>query len=73
MAHAAHQARRNRAALGAAARRPDQGWEKIVSYSGAMVETASSERLIFLSVYDLTELEERQAEAEERCGRPTKN
>ncbi|MGZ6225830.1 MAG: PAS domain S-box protein [Syntrophales bacterium] len=37
-------------------RRPDQGWEKIVSYSGAMVETASGERLIFLSVYDLTEL-----------------
>lgn len=37
-------------------RRPDQGWEKIVSYSGAMVETASSERLIFLSVYDLTDL-----------------
>ena len=36
-------------------RRPDQGWERIVSYSGAMVETASGERLVFLSVYDLTE------------------
>ena len=41
-------------------RRPDQGWERIVSYSGAMVETASGERLIFLSVYDLTE--QRKAE-----------
>ena len=36
-------------------RRPDQGWERMVSYSGAMVETANGERLIFLSVYDLTE------------------
>jgi PAS domain S-box-containing protein len=36
-------------------RRPDQGWERIVSYSGAMVETTSGERLVFLSVYDLTE------------------
>lgn len=42
-------------------RRPDQGWEKVFSYSGAMVETAGGERLIFLSVYDLTGL--RQAEA----------
>ncbi len=45
-------------------RRPDQGWERIVSYSGAMVETASGERLIFLSVYDLTE--RRRAEADLR-------
>jgi PAS domain S-box-containing protein len=36
-------------------RRQDQGWEKYVSYSGAMVQTASGERLIFLSVHDLTE------------------
>ncbi len=36
-------------------RRPDQSWEKTVSYSGAMVETAGGERLVFLSVYDLTE------------------
>jgi PAS domain S-box-containing protein len=42
-------------------RRPDQGWEKIVSYSGAMVETAGGERLVYLSVYDLTE--QRKAEA----------
>ena len=41
--------------------RPDQGWEKVVSYSGAMVETAGGERLIFLSAYDLTE--QRKAEA----------
>jgi len=50
-------------------RRPDQGWEKIVSYSGNMVETASGERLIFLSVYDLTEqrrAEEALRESEER-------
>ncbi|MCE5327484.1 MAG: PAS domain S-box protein [Planctomycetaceae bacterium] len=41
-------------------RRPDQGWERIVSYSGAMVETAGGERLIFLSIHDLTE--QRKAE-----------
>jgi PAS domain S-box-containing protein len=37
-------------------RRPDQGWEKIFSYSGVMVETAGEERLIFLSCSDLTGL-----------------
>lgn len=42
-------------------RRPDQGWERFVSYSGAMVETPTAgERLIFLSVFDLTE--QRRAE-----------
>lgn len=40
-------------------RRPDQGWERFVSYSGTMVETAG-ERFIFLSVHDLTE--QRKAE-----------
>ena len=35
-------------------RRPDQGWERIVSYSGVMVDTARGERLIYLSVHDLT-------------------
>jgi PAS domain S-box-containing protein len=48
-------------------RRPDQGWERIVSYSGAMVETTRSERLIFLSVHDLTE----QRKAEEKTLRQT--
>lgn len=42
-------------------RRSDQGWEKIVSYSGSMLDTPSGERLIFLSVHDLTE--ERRAQA----------
>jgi PAS domain S-box-containing protein len=37
-------------------RRPDQSWEKVFSYSGAMVDTAGGERLIFLSCYDLTDL-----------------
>jgi PAS domain S-box-containing protein len=37
-------------------RRPDQGWEKIFSYSGAMVATAGGEQLIFLSCSDLTKL-----------------
>jgi PAS domain S-box-containing protein len=37
-------------------RRPDQGWEKVFSYSGAMVATAGGERLIFLTCHDLTEL-----------------
>jgi len=46
-------------------RRPDQGWEKIVSYSGAMVDTPGGERLIFLSVFDLTE----QRKAEESLHR----
>jgi PAS domain S-box-containing protein len=41
-------------------RRPDQGWERIVSFSGAMVETAGGERLAHISLYDLTE--QRQAE-----------
>jgi PAS domain S-box-containing protein len=36
--------------------RPDQGWEKIFSYSGAMVATAGGEQLIFLSCSDLTKL-----------------
>ncbi|MBD3239598.1 MAG: PAS domain S-box protein [Chitinivibrionales bacterium] len=39
-------------------RRLDQGWEKFVSYSGSMVETAAGERLIFLSAHDLTEQRE---------------
>ena len=47
-------------------RRPDQGWERIVAYSGAMVDTASGERLIFLSVYDLTEQRRAEATARER-------
>ncbi|KJS29358.1 MAG: hypothetical protein VR64_21310 [Desulfatitalea sp. BRH_c12] len=41
-------------------RRLDQGWERIVAYSGAMVCTPSGENLIFLSVNDLTE--QRKAE-----------
>jgi PAS domain S-box-containing protein len=41
-------------------RRPDRGWERIVTYSGAMVETQAGERVIFLSVHDLTE--QRRAE-----------
>jgi len=50
-------------------RRPRQGWERIVSYSGAMVETSNGERLIFLSVYDLTEqrnVEKSLRQSEER-------
>ncbi len=37
-------------------RRPDQGWEKVFSYSGTMVETTGGERLIFLTCHDLTDL-----------------
>jgi PAS domain S-box-containing protein len=43
-------------------RRPDQGWEKVFSYSGAMVATAHGERLIFLTCLDLTGLRETETE-----------
>jgi PAS domain S-box-containing protein len=41
-------------------RRPDQGWEKIISYSGALVESAIGERLMFVSAQDVTD--QRKAE-----------
>jgi PAS domain S-box-containing protein len=41
-------------------RRLDQGWEKIVSYSGARVESVIGERLLFISAQDLTD--QRKAE-----------
>ncbi len=40
--------------------RLDQGWEKIICYSGAMVESAIGERLMFVSAQDLTD--QRKAE-----------
>ena len=40
--------------------RLDQGWEKIISYSGATVESGLGERLMFVSAQDLTE--QRRAE-----------
>ena len=49
--------------------RLDQGWEKIVSYSGATVESATGERLMFVSVQDLTDqrkAEQSLRESEER-------
>ena len=50
-------------------RRIDQGWEKIISYSGAMVESAIGERLMFVSAQDLTDqrkAEQSLRESEER-------
>ncbi len=41
-------------------RRLDQGWEKIISYSGSVVESAIGERLMFVSTQDLTD--QRKAE-----------
>jgi PAS domain S-box-containing protein len=41
-------------------RRLDHGWEKIISYSGSMVESAIGERLMFVSAQDLTD--QRKAE-----------
>ncbi|MBE0534021.1 MAG: PAS domain-containing protein [Phycisphaerae bacterium] len=41
-------------------RRPEHGWERINLYSGTMVETAAGERLIYLSIFDITE--QRQTE-----------
>jgi PAS domain S-box-containing protein len=49
--------------------RLDQGWEKIISYSGALVETAIGERLMFVSAQDLTDqrkAEQALRESEER-------
>ena len=49
--------------------RLDQGWEKIISYSGAIVESAIGERLMFVSAQDLTEqrkAEQSLRESEER-------
>jgi PAS domain S-box-containing protein len=57
-------------------RRPDQGWERIISYSGVIVGTASGERLIFLSLYDLTDqrnLEKSLSLSEERFRLALKN
>ena len=36
-------------------RRLDQGWEKIVAYSGWLIHRTNSDRLAFLSVTDITE------------------
>ncbi len=50
-------------------RRPDQGWEKIISYSGARMESAIGERLMFVSAQDLTaqrKAEQSLRESEER-------
>ena len=43
-------------------RRPDLGWERVILHSGSMVDTATGERLLCLSLFDLTE--QRKAEAE---------
>jgi PAS domain S-box-containing protein len=46
-------------------RRTDEDRERVVSYSGAMSDTVGGERLIYLSVYDLTD----QRKAEEAARR----
>jgi PAS domain S-box-containing protein len=33
----------------------DQGWERIISYSGALLETGAGETLVYLAMHDLTE------------------
>ncbi len=35
-------------------RRPDQGWEKIIAYSGWIIHSTDGERLAFLSINDIT-------------------
>jgi len=45
-------------------RRLDQGWEKIIAYSGWLIRRPSGERLAFLSATDITE--RRQAEEKTR-------
>ena len=57
-------------------RRPDQGWEKVFSYSGTMVATVGGERLIFLTCHDLTELrqtEQAMRESDQRFRLALKN
>ncbi|GAB7026706.1 PAS domain-containing sensor histidine kinase [Geotalea toluenoxydans] len=52
-------------------RRMDQEWERVVSYSGTILQTLGGERLVYLSIYDMTEqrrAEEALLEREERLG-----
>lgn len=35
-------------------RRPDQGWEKIIAYSGSLIRSASGGKIAFLSITDIT-------------------
>ncbi|MDX2093745.1 MAG: PAS domain S-box protein [Kofleriaceae bacterium] len=46
--------------------RPDQGWEKVFSYSGTMLDTAAGERFILLTCRDLTELRRAEQGVRER-------
>ena len=42
-------------------RRPDQGWEKILAYSGWPIQSASGERFVLISITDISD--RRRAEA----------
>ena len=49
-------------------RRMDQGWEKILAYSGWLIRSASGERLVFISTTDITD-RKRNQEALEKSQR----
>jgi len=47
-------------------RRRDQGWEKILAYSGWLIHSAHGEELAFVSTSDITERKRAEADLQER-------
>jgi PAS domain S-box-containing protein len=47
-------------------RRLDQEWERIVSYSGIILQTLAGERLVYLTIYDMTEQRRAEEALQER-------
>jgi PAS domain S-box-containing protein len=47
-------------------RRPDQGWEKFVAYSGWLIHSASGETFVYLSTTDITERKQAGAALQEK-------
>jgi PAS domain S-box-containing protein len=47
-------------------RRRDQGWEKILAYSGWLIHSAHGEKLAFVSTSDITERKRAEADLQER-------
>ncbi len=47
-------------------RRPDQGWEKFLAYSGWLIHSASGETFVYLSTTDITERKQAGAALQEK-------